>query len=52
MAAEVKECKDINNCINPTEDLHPCPYQEEVENNKEPYCNCCPLHTKACGDNV
>lgn len=26
---------------NKAEPLHPCPYQEEINNNLEPTCNCC-----------
>lgn len=48
---EVKET--ICNChkVN-TEDLRPCPYQMEIHDNYEDYCNCCEVCEQECQEEI
>jgi hypothetical protein len=34
------------------DELHPCPYQAEVCDNSEPYCNCCEQCVDECKDDI
>ena len=29
-----------------------CPYSEEINDDPEDYCNCCPFCTQNCSDNI
>ena len=35
-----------------TEELHPCPYQQEMNGNDEPYCNCSRARQYECAMDV
>lgn len=35
------KCNSVFECDNDGEGIHQCPYQEEIYDNHEPYCNCC-----------
>jgi len=31
---------------------HPCPFDEEVDGDSETLCNCCPVCTEECADQI
>jgi len=31
---------------------HPCPFQEDIENNGSNYCSCCDLCMEQCRDDI
>ena len=40
------------NCIKPVFPGHPCPYQEDAENNPNSECNCCEGCTNECARDI
>lgn len=45
---EVNKCK----CGEEGENLHTCPYQEDINNDNEYMCNCCDYCTQQCMNDI
>ncbi len=43
---------DAGPCRNPVPEKHPCPYQQEINDDHEPCCNCCETCVGFCCDEV
>jgi hypothetical protein len=46
---------EINDCHcgeNPADDEHTCPFAEEINDDYESLCTCCPDCTRNCADNI
>jgi len=48
-----KRC-DRDSCENPVEsdELHPCPFDEEINDNHDARCNCCEECTNECAMDI
>ncbi len=47
------EMKHSSNCTcDEGHDLHPCPYEEDIDANSDNICDCCPSCTKNCKENT
>jgi hypothetical protein len=44
---EEEKCQRCQEVVG-TPELHPCPYDEEINGNPEPVCNCCDDCTQDC----
>jgi hypothetical protein len=46
-------CGGRSGCKNPpTDELHPCPYQEDINNDPSDCCSCCDKCQQECCDDI
>lgn len=45
----IDECTCDGNC---NTDSHSCPYEEEINDNYNDFCNCCDYCTKECANDI
>ena len=50
MEEEIGKCQGCN--TNNGEELHHCPYREDIDGDKETLCNCCHQCTEKCEDDI
>lgn len=50
-AKKKEKCKSFD-CDNDAEELHSCPYAEDVHGDSESQCNCCESCRNKCSDNI
>lgn len=49
----IQGCGGRSECKNPpTEELHPCPYSEEIHDDSSDKCNCCEMCQQECADDI
>ena len=46
------ECENFSCKKEGTPEPHPCPYQWDINDNKEPYCNCCKECEGECAQDI
>ncbi len=47
------ESHRIRNCEGKgTDELHTCPFREDINNDSETLCNCCEACTQECSDEI
>jgi hypothetical protein len=39
-------------CDTEEHEAHPCPYEEEIHDNHEDHCTCCPVCTQHCREEI
>jgi len=49
---DIEELNDHCTCDEYEWEEQPCPYSEEINEDHEDYCNCCPYCTQDCLDNI
>lgn len=50
---KITGCGGRTGCKNqPTPETHPCPYQEDVNNDPSDHCNCCDACQQECCDDI
>lgn len=48
---DLNQCESCGQNID-SEELHPCPYSEEIRNDSTPACNCCSNCTRECANDI
>ena len=52
MSAEEEEDEDKCRCGAEAEELHPCPFSEEIHNDFDTLCNCCKHCQRECARDI